>query len=133
MPSDEVTKLLERYKVLAQIHASTDYGDSRSVERANNAADEMADICQKISLAGAQELDAFITLLDEPTAKTQLWAAHHILEYTDYGESLEWRALAIIRDYAERDDANAYGEWLWLKDWETKRNQKSKPVAERER
>ena len=118
--SDDVKKLVERYRELAQIHASTDYRDSRSVERANNAAKEMAEICRRVSLSGAQELDAFATLLDEPFAKTQLWAAHHILEHADYSESLERRALEIIREYSAGSDANACGERLWLEEWEAK-------------
>ena len=125
--TDEVAKLLERYKELAHVHASTDYGDSRSVERANNAADEMAVICRKISLSGARGLNSFTTLLDEPAARTQLWAAHHILEHADYSEPLGRRALEIIRRYSEGSDADAYGERLWLKDWEAKRGKKSAP------
>jgi hypothetical protein len=122
MVSDEVTNLLERYKELSQINAHTDYGDSCSVERANTAVDEMVGICRGISEVGAQGLAAFATLLDEPSGETRLWAAHHILEHTAYSVSLEHRALKVIRSYSERDNLTAYGEKLWLKDWEAKRN-----------
>ncbi|HJU63276.1 MAG TPA: hypothetical protein VJ864_14625, partial [Candidatus Binatia bacterium] len=63
---DDLEKLLQRDRQLARIHESTDFGDSSSVGHANNAANEMARICRRIS-AEARGLDAFITLLDEPT------------------------------------------------------------------
>ena len=120
--SDDLEKQLERYRELARIHERIDYGDSSSIGRANNAADEMARIYRAVS-AEASGLDSFIKLLDEPTAKIQLWAAHHLLEHAHLSESMETKALEIIKLYSQGDDPDAYGEQLWLKDWESKRNQ----------
>src|SRR5688500_2808542 len=98
MMVDELRELLNRYEELAGIHASIDYGDSRSVKRANNAVDEMISISRDVSLMGEIGLEAFATLLDVSTNKVQLWAAHHILEHMNFSKALEQRALGIIRE-----------------------------------
>ena len=123
MMTDELKKLLKRYEELAQIHASIDYGDSRSIKQANDAVDEMISISRKASLMGEGALGAFTILLDVSANKVRLWAAHHILEHMDFSKSLEQRALGIIREYAKGESANALGERWWLKDWEEKHKQ----------
>jgi hypothetical protein len=125
--TDEIAKHLKRYRELAEIHANTDYGDSRSVRRANNAVDEMFKICLEINQLGEQGLLAFATLLDEPKNKIQLWAAHHILEQMRYTPSLECRALEIIREFSKGKGADAYGNKIWLENWES--NQKKRKTS----
>jgi hypothetical protein len=82
--------------------------------------DEMISLSREVSLMGEGELEAFATLLDIPANKVCLWAAHHILEHMNFSESLEQRALGIIREHAKGESANALGERWWLKDWEEK-------------
>jgi hypothetical protein len=122
--TEEIAKQLKQYKELAEIHANTDYGDSHSVRRANNAADKMFKICLQLSQLGEQGLFAFATLLDEPKNKIQLWAAHHILELMQYTSALEYRALEIIREFSRGKGADAYGHKIWLENWES--NQKKR-------
>ena len=125
--SDEIKKLLARYKEFARTHANTDYGDSRSVKRANNAADKMLLIALEASRTGEESLAAFAELLDEPADKIQLWAAHHILERMNPNKPLAQHALSVIQDYSTRDDLGAYGEKMWLSDWKSKQNKNPVP------
>ena len=120
---DELKELLNRYEELAGIHASIDYGDSRSVKRANDAVDEMISISRDVSVMGEAGLNAFAALLDVSTNKANLWAAHHILEYMGFSKSLEQRALGIIRENAKGESPDAFGEQLWLRDWAEKHKQ----------
>jgi len=55
--SVEIKQLLARYREFARTHANTDYGDSRSVKRANDAADKMLLIALEVSRTGEQGLD----------------------------------------------------------------------------
>ena len=117
---DEMKELLNRYKELALIHASIDYGDPQSVRTGNSAVDEMISISRDISQMGQPGLEAFASLLDVSTNRTDLWAAHHILEHMDFNETLKQRALAIIRENAKGQSADALGQRMWLKDWAKK-------------
>jgi hypothetical protein len=125
----EMKELLNRYEELARIHANSDYGDSRSVKKANDAVDEMISISRDVGLMGEGGLEAFSALLDVSTNKVHLWAAHHILEHMNISKSLERRALGIIRENAKGDSADALGERWWLKDWEEKHKKASFPDA----
>jgi|SRR5687767_348151 len=129
MTVDELKELLSRYQELAGIHASTDYGDSRSVIRASDAVNKMISISRDVSLMGEAGLKAFATLLGVSTNKANLWAAHHILEYMSFSKSLEQRALGIIRENAKGESPDAFGEQLWLKDWEEKHKRARSPDA----
>jgi hypothetical protein len=116
---EEVREMLERYRMLAHVHAATDYANRGSVKKANAAVDGMIEISQGLSLLGPEALEAFAPLLDEP--QVQIWAAHHILEHANPSEQLQQRAQAVIRSHADGSGPDAFGERLWLKEWEANR------------
>ena len=120
MMVDEMKELLNRYEELARIHASMNYGDSRSVEEGNDAVSEMISISREVSRMGEKGLEAFATLLDVSTNNAHIWAAHHILEHMNFSKSLEQRALGIIRENAKGEGPDALGDLWWLRDWEEK-------------
>jgi hypothetical protein len=125
--SDEIKKLVTRYREFAGVHANTDFGDARSVKRANDAADKMLLIALEVSRFGELGLVAFAGLLDDPTDKAEVWAAHHILERMNPDELLAQRALRVIEDYSTSDGLDADGEKLWLEQWKSKQQ---KPVQQ---
>jgi hypothetical protein len=112
------TDLLQRYRELAEAHASTDYGSPDSVARANVAADELHSIAKTFAERDPQSWGEFACLLEHPASAS--WAAHHLLEVICAPGELRERALRVVELAAERSDPNGVGERLWLREWRAK-------------
>ncbi len=105
--------MLNRYIELAELHANTDYSDSESVKIANRAANEMIRIAESVGRDISAE--EFAALLEHPIARK--WAAHHLIELLNESGPLLQKSLKTIRDVANSDDPDAFGEEMWLKEW----------------
>lgn len=113
-------KLIDEYKTLPKICASTNYADKKSVEANNKAVDRMYEIVSLISGFGPEGTKIFSALLDIPDDKTNIWAATHLLEKLSFDEPTGRHALQIIEKVANGDDLIATGYRIWLKDYKQK-------------
>ena len=113
--------LIEEYKTLAAICASTDFDDKQSVGRNNEAVKRMYAIIESLNVSPEHEgVAEFTKLLDVEENKTNLWVATQLLERTSLDGETETKALNIIKKVAAGDSADALGFRYWLKDWNNK-------------
>ena len=106
--------MIEQYIKLAELHAMTDYSDDAEVACANRAANEMIEIAK--SVGSKVTLEEFATLLEHQVAKK--WAAHHLIEVIGITDSLLEKSLNTIREVADSNDPDSFGEKMWLEHWE---------------
>lgn len=111
-----VDELLAEYKEHVAVHATVDYEDSSSVDKANLAADSMIAIAKRLAGIGEPALVPFASLLNSGDA-TSLWVAHHLLEHLSPDAGIERRALAVIEKAASGNDGDSMGSRMWLKEW----------------
>ncbi len=105
--------MLNRFIELAELHAKIDYSDSESEKIANRAANEMIMIAE--SVGTDISVEEFASLLKHPIARK--WAAHHLIELLNVSGPLLQESLKTIRDVANSDDPDAFGEEMWLNEW----------------
>jgi len=113
-------KLIDEYKTLPKICASTNYADKKSVKENNKAVDRMYEIVSLVNDFGQEGTKMFSLLLDISDNKTNIWAATHLLEKLPFDESKGRLALQIIEKVANGDDLTATGYQMWLKEYELK-------------
>lgn len=110
-------QLLIEYKNCIKITNATDYGDKSSVKKSNKAVKRMIEISKLISLNYSSRINDFAEFLKCTDMKTDLWAAHHILENMNYPHELEQKALYIIIKYSKEESIDGLGNKMWLKNW----------------
>ena len=118
-------ELIEEYKILTGICASTDYADKASVKRHNNSVRKMYKIVETIGKGKTEvTIEQFSELLEVTKQRTNLWAAVQLLERVSVNNETKEKALAIIRKAAAGDSAEAMGFQFWLNDWQEKMEKK---------
>lgn len=110
--------LIEEYIKLTKVCAQTDYSEKKSVKKHNKSVDRMYEIAEKIGHEDTPvTINDFIRLLDISENKTNVWAAVHLLERMPVNSKAELKALAIIKEIAKGDNAEAMGFQSWLDDY----------------
>lgn len=113
--------LIQEYKELTKICASTDYEDKKSVRLHNKSVDQMYEIAEIIGYEQATEtIEDFAKLLDITDNKTNIWAAMHLLERIPADKKLEGKALSIIEQVAKGDSTESMGFKIWLENYHKK-------------
>lgn len=113
--------LIQEYRKLTKICASTDYADKKSVRLHNKSVNQMYEIAEKIGYEQTTEtIDDFAQLLDITENKTNVWTAVHILERIPVDKTTEEKALRIIKKQADGDTADAMGFEIWLDNYKKK-------------
>jgi len=103
---------LARLKELAAIHRAMDYADDASVQRANDAADEIGTIFRE-SLK-VDKKSVLSLLRDEDLA---LWASYAAASSGQIDQTETDQCLAIIERVAQGDDIDAMGAEYWLREY----------------
>lgn len=111
-------KLLEEYKECAKIHNDIDYADKSSVKKGNNAVVNMISIAKTINNVYSERIEEFSILLNDDKDKIDIWVAHHILEYMNYTENIQYRAISVIKKYSKENTTDGLGNRMWLKEWQ---------------
>ena len=104
---------ISKYRSLAEIHSSIDYGDKGSVKAGNQAADKLRFLAEK-ELKKSELLQ--LLEVDHPASN---WAAHHVLEFKEITKKEEKNAIAIIERQIEKGGAQAMGERMWLDEYKS--------------
>ena len=110
-------KLIDEYKTLPKICASTNYADKKSVKENNKAVERMYQIVSLINDFGLEGTQIFKKLLNISDYDTNVWAATHLLEKLSFDKPTATLALQIIETVASGDDIRATGYKMWLKDY----------------
>ena len=118
---DTYEKLIDTYLECAKTHYHIDYADKISVKRGNKAVTTMIGIAKLINEKYPERIEDFSSLLNTTTNRIDIWAAHHILEHMNYSNSMEKRALAVIKKYSKENTANGLGNRMWLDEWKKKK------------
>lgn len=114
---DTYEEIINTYLECAKIHNDIDYADKSSVKRGNKAVTTMIVIAKIINEKYSERIEDFSTLLNNSSNRVDIWVAHHILEHMNYSNSLEKRALAVIKKYSKENTANGLGNRMWLDEW----------------
>jgi hypothetical protein len=116
-----IQELIKEYRDQVAICSAVDYADKNSVKANNDAVSRMYKIVDTIvsdfGVDGARE---FSLLLDVTENETNIWAATHLLEKMKADPAAEKKALAIIKNVAEQNDARGLGYRHWLENWKKK-------------
>ncbi|MBV6880114.1 hypothetical protein NG800_008060 [Epilithonimonas ginsengisoli] len=116
--------LIQEYIELTKNCALTDYGDKKSVQLHNKSVDKMYQISEKIGYEQTPEtIDDFANLLEINENKINVWAAVHILECVPVDNTIEEKALKIIKQQAAGDSSEAMGFKIWLDNYKRKQNE----------
>ena len=110
-------ELLEEYKKCVFIHNQIDYLDMKTIRKANRAVDKMTEISKIINNKYNQQIIEFSKLLEISELRTDVWAAHDILQNMDYPLELESKALGVIIQYSKENSPDGLGNRMWLRDW----------------
>ncbi|WP_145298299.1 hypothetical protein [Planctopirus ephydatiae] len=116
--------LINEYLSKAEIAATVDYSDKKSVRKFNASSDRMREIVDEIVGLGEAAVMTFASLLEiEPAAP---WAVHHLVEKADLDSATLSRCFArveqaIMDAKAKGDPASAMGEEMWLKELRAKK------------
>lgn len=118
---DTYDEIIDTYLECAKIHFDIDYADKGSVKRGNKAVTTMIGIAKIINEKYSERIEDFSTLLNNTSNRVDIWVAHHILEHMNYSNSLEKRALAVIKKYSKQNTVNGLGNRMWLDEWKKKK------------
>jgi hypothetical protein len=110
-----IENLLEQFKENTKIHYDINYSEKASVRKGNKAVDKLFELAEKIKDNG--QISEFAELLNDNQNKVDLWTAHILLERLKVKNGVAVKALDVIKSYANSDNANGYGEKLWLEQW----------------
>ncbi|NIB44798.1 hypothetical protein HBA55_34780 [Pseudomaricurvus alkylphenolicus] len=103
---------IEKFIECAQIHADMNYGDPKSVSKANLAAETMADIAKQLITDNC--MDEAQSILDHEVAGQ--WGAFLLVDISGENQELQQRCIAKIRAIAEGDGPEAFGAQVWLRE-----------------
>ena len=106
---------VEKYREMAEVHSSIDYGDANSVKRGNQAADTLRSLGQD-----QLDLDELLKILSAAHISS-LWAAHHLLEFHDLADDQRICAVQRIEVEISKGGATAMGERMFLTEMNEKR------------
>ncbi len=111
--------LVQEYVMLAiEVISFVEYDNQKSVNEYNRKVTRMRKIAIEIENEYPGLKYAFCQLLSHENMGVRVWAAHHILEIMDFGQSSQKSALNVIRHKARNDKTvNGLGEKMWLKNW----------------
>ncbi len=119
-----IEELINEYLSNAEIAATVDYSDKKSVQKFNVSSDRMRAIAVEVVNLGKDALVQFASLLDkEPAAG---WAATHLVEKANLdGETLS-RCFARVEQAKAEEEAkgnlaDAMITETWLKEWRAKK------------
>ena len=111
--------LIQQFHENAKDHFDIDYADKDSVRKGNEAIETLFEIADKLKRGG--NTHQLIALLEVGKNKEDLWAAHILLERLNAEGETANKALNVIERYANSDSLSAYGEKLWLEQWQRTR------------
>jgi len=94
---------------LATIHANCDYSSSRSVRKANEAADQFRSI---VAGANENELKSEFELIHHPVAQT--WFAFSVLDLAHPNQDQRQQCLQVVQALAAGSGPDAFGARVWL-------------------
>jgi hypothetical protein len=94
---------------LATTHANCDYSNSRSVRKANEAADKFRSL---VAGANENELETAFELIHHPIA--QSWFAFSVLDLAHPNLDQRQQCLHVIQALATGASPDAFGARVWL-------------------
>ena len=116
-----IQEIIKEYRDQVAICFAVNYAEKNSVKSNNDAVGRMYKIVDTIvsdfDVDGVRE---FSSLLDVTENETNIWAATHLLEKMKADPATQEKALAIIKNVAEQDDARGLGYRHWLENWKMK-------------
>lgn len=112
--------MLDDYRECAQVCEAVNYADKTSVERCNEAVSKMYLIVEEANRKGQNAIIELATLLDEPGPAK--WLAHQLVERAKITHEIRNKCFSIVEKLANGNDANAFGEQIWLKEHRDREN-----------
>lgn len=119
-----IEELMNEYLSNAEIAATVDYSDKKSVRKFNASSDRMRAIADEVVTLGEDAVVQFASLLDrEPAAG---WAATHLVEKANLDAATLSRCFARVEQAKAEEEAkgnlaDAMITEMWLKEWRAKK------------
>jgi hypothetical protein len=110
----QIDKVINEYKICAEICSNIDYSDKISITANNKAVTKMYKLLNDIKIKSPEKIDKLYHLLDDQICSK--WFAHQLLELFIVDKKIEKKAIKIIKNLSKND----LGEKYWLKKYKKK-------------